>query len=146
MLLKIPRSTIEHLLAAGATVVCDRYAFSGIAFSASKGLPYEWCRAPDISLPAPDLALFLDITPEAAKARGGYGEERYEKEEMQRRVGEIFRRIGKEINEDEGVRWVVVDAGKQKEEVAEEVWGLVEPLARGTEGPLRRLWTDKLPA
>ena len=29
-----------------------------------KGLPYEWCRPPDVGLPAPDLVVFLDITPE----------------------------------------------------------------------------------
>ncbi|GLB43336.1 putative thymidylate kinase [Lyophyllum shimeji] len=139
-------SSIEHLLAAGTTVVCDRYAFSGIAFSASKGLPYEWCRAPDVSLPAPDLAVFLDITPEAAKARGGYGEERYEKEEMQRRVREVFRRIGEEIKGSGLGAWVWVDAGREKGVVAEEVWGHVELLARGVEGPLCRLWTDEIPA
>ncbi|KAG6811075.1 hypothetical protein H0H92_009103 [Tricholoma furcatifolium] len=138
-------STIEQLLAGGTAVICDRYAFSGIAFSASKGLPYEWCRAPDVSLPAPDLTLFLDVTPEAAKARGGYGEERYEKEEMQRRVGEIFRRIGQEIQGDGGV-WVGIDAGRAREAVAEELWRFVDPLARGVEAPLRRLWTDKIPA
>ncbi|KAG5643874.1 hypothetical protein DXG03_009504 [Asterophora parasitica] len=139
-------STIEQLLAVGTAVICDRYAFSGIAFSASKGISYEWCRAPDVGLPAPDLSLFLDISPEAAKTRGGYGEERYEKEEMQRRVGEVFRRIGKEIDGGgrEDGRWVNIDAGKEKEVVEGEVWALVEPLARGVEGPLRRLWTDKL--
>lgn len=137
------RSTIEQLLCSGTAVVCDRYAFSGIAFSASKGLSYEWCRAPDISLPAPDLALFLDITPAAAKERGGYGEERYEKEEMQRKVGEIFRRIGGEITGDGG--WVGIDAGRDEEAVAEDIWKLVEPLSGGVESPLRRLWTDKLP-
>ncbi|KAG6841185.1 hypothetical protein C0991_000982 [Blastosporella zonata] len=138
-------STIEQLLESGMVIICDRYAFSGIAFSASKGLPYEWCRAPDISLPAPDIALFLNITPEAAKSRGGYGEERYEKEEMQRKVGEIFKRIGREITEDGG-DWVDVDAGREKEVVAEELWRLVEPLAQGTEAPIRKLWTDKIPA
>ncbi|KAF8066834.1 thymidylate kinase-domain-containing protein [Lyophyllum atratum] len=138
-------STIEHLLYTGSAVVCDRYAFSGIAFSASKGLPYEWCRAPDIFLPAPDLTLFLDITPEAAKARGGYGDERYEKEEMQRRVGEVFRRIGHEIA-GEGGSWVGIDAGREKAVVSEEVWGLVEPLVQGVTNPLRRLWMDKLSA
>ncbi|KAG5650988.1 hypothetical protein H0H81_010313 [Sphagnurus paluster] len=136
-------STIEKLLTSGTTVICDRYAFSGIAFSASKGLPYEWCRAPDVSLPAPDLALFLQITPEAAKARGGYGEERYEREEMQRSVGEIFHRIGAEIAS-EGVRWVAVDAGHERDQVEEDIWMFVKPLAQGVEGPIRRLWPDKI--
>ncbi|RDB23896.1 Thymidylate kinase [Hypsizygus marmoreus] len=137
-------STIEQLLNSGISVVCDRYAFSGIAFSASKGLSYEWCRSPDISLPAPDLTLFLDISPEAAKERGGYGEERYEKEEMQRKVGEIFRRIGREISADGG-KWVNIDAGREREAVAEEIWKWVEGVANGAVGPSRRLWTDKLP-
>jgi len=137
-------SSIEHLLSTGTAVLCDRYAFSGIAFSASTGLPYEWCRAPDIGLPAPDLTLFFEITPEAAKARGGYGEERYEKEEMQRRVAEVFHRIGKEVGGGQG-RWVNVDAGRERAVVQEEVWGLVQELLGTMEGPLQRLWTDKIP-
>lgn len=78
---QLPRMVIENDLKSGITVICDRYAFSGIAFSAVKpGLSYEWCKAPDISLPAPDLVLFLEVHPDVARERGGYGEERYEKE------------------------------------------------------------------
>ncbi|KDQ19063.1 hypothetical protein BOTBODRAFT_83164, partial [Botryobasidium botryosum FD-172 SS1] len=87
-------SSIEADLRAGTTVLCDRYAFSGIAFSAAKLgpteptplLPYEWCAAPDTHLPVPDLTLFFDIPPALAEARGGYGAERYERAEMQARV------------------------------------------------------------
>jgi dTMP kinase len=95
------RSTIIALLDSGTTVLADRYAFSGVAFSASKvtssALSYEWCRNPEIGLPAPDLTMFLDIAPEKARERGGYGEERYEKEEVQRRVRGVFERIGREM-------------------------------------------------
>ncbi|PPQ69374.1 hypothetical protein CVT26_002529 [Gymnopilus dilepis] len=146
--------TIERLLTAGTTVICDRYAFSGIAFSASKVdaegaplLPFEWCRSPDVGLPAPDLVLFFDITPEKAKERGGYGEERYEKEEMQLRVRKAFHRIAEEMGEDEKVgrgatRWVTVDAGRGMDEVERDVWTLVEPLVRGgVTGPVAKLWT-----
>jgi Thymidylate kinase len=133
-------------LNAGITVLCDRYAFSGIAFSASKGLSSEWCRAADISLPAPDLTLFLDITPEKAKERGGYGEERYEKEEMQSRVRDVFERIGGEMGADEDgiVKWVKVDAGREKAVVFEDVWRHVEPLIGGVELPIQRLWEDRM--
>jgi len=109
VLLSVARG-IKNLLDSGTTIICDRYAFSGTAFSASKALfqgyssstssplTYEWCRAPDVSLPAPDLTIFLDISPEqAAKEREGYGEERYEKPEMQTRAREVFRMIGKEM-------------------------------------------------
>lgn len=37
-------------------------------------------------LPAPDVVIYLSVTPEVAEQRGGYGEERYEKKEMQAKV------------------------------------------------------------
>lgn len=45
------------------------------------------CRqAPDRGLPSPDAVLFLDLSPEAAAKRGGFGNERYEKAAMQQEV------------------------------------------------------------
>ncbi len=83
-----------------------------------KGLPYEWCRPPDVGLPAPDLVVFLDITPEKARQRGEYGNERYEKEEMQRRVREQYKRIESENI----VQWATIDAGREREQVAVDIW------------------------
>ncbi|CAK5274702.1 unnamed protein product [Mycena citricolor] len=131
-------SMIKNLVSQGTTVICDRYAFSGVAFSAAKGLPLAWCRAPDVSLPAPDLTVFLDISPEDARKRGGYGEERYEKEEMQRKVREIFAEIGREFSEG---RWVVLDAGRERDLVTQDIWQTVHKLASGIEGPLQSLWS-----
>ena len=93
-------STIVQHLRNGTTVVCDRYVYSGVAFSASKIKPsspssessfmtngknedkietqneplldMEWCKAPDRGLPAPDCVLFLDVSPDVAEQRGGY--------------------------------------------------------------------------
>ena len=65
-------------LRSGTTIVCDRYAYSGVAFSASKVdaegkplLPLEWCQAPDRGLPAPDCVIFLDLEQDEAEKRGG---------------------------------------------------------------------------
>ena len=68
----------------GTTVVCDRYAYSGVAFSSAKVskknkenepakplLSLEWCQAPDKGLPAPDCVIFLQLSPEQAEERGG---------------------------------------------------------------------------
>ncbi len=88
--------------------------------------------------------IFFDITPEIAKERGGFGQERYETEEMQLRVRNVFHRIGEELSErgGEGVRWVLIDAGKGRDEVSEEVWNLVEPfINRSNHGPLQKLWS-----
>ena len=152
--LPIRSSRIKSLLDSGTTVICDRYAFSGIAFSASKALlqkpsstytsplTYEWCRAPDVSLPAPDLTIFLDISPEqAAEQREGYGGERYEKLEMQARVREVFERIGKEMGAE---KWVKIDAGRTREEVEEDIWEKVSPLVDGTDEPVNGLWSSLL--
>jgi dTMP kinase len=85
--------TIAGLLAAGTTVICDRYYYSGVVYSAAKqnpSLSLSWARAPEVGLPRPDLVLFLDLDEEKARARGGWGGEVYEKSEMQRRVRELF--------------------------------------------------------
>jgi len=126
---------LESDLNSGITIVCDRYAFSGCAFSAAKGLSYEWCWSPDIGLPAPDLVLFLDVSPQVAKSRGGYGDERYEKEELQNRVREMFHKLGKSY----GPRWHVVDADPTPEEVEKCVWTAVEPLVGKPHEALTRL-------
>jgi dTMP kinase len=146
---KIFSSHIESLLAAGTLVLCDRYAFSGIAFSASKrtaesgdrpALTYEWCRAPERLLPAPDLTIFLDIDAQSARARCGYGEERYERADLQARVREVFRRIGNEMG---ASRWVTIDAAPSQERVQELVWAEVQKVAEeGIVGPIHRLWDD----
>lgn len=53
-------------------------------------LPWSVVQAPDRGLPAPDLVLYLDIPLEVAEQRGGYGQERYEKREMQQQVRRLF--------------------------------------------------------
>lgn len=46
--------------------ICDRYAYSGVAFSSAKGLDVNWCKSCDIGLPAPDCIIYLDIPVEDA--------------------------------------------------------------------------------
>eukprot|EP00124_Ichthyophonus_hoferi_P003263 Ihof_evm1s274 gene=Ihof_evmTU1s274 len=79
-------ASMKKLLSQGITLVVDRYAFSGVAFTAAKGLDVNWCRQPDIGLLAPDLTIFLDLPVEVAAERGTFGEERYEKREFQEKV------------------------------------------------------------
>ncbi|GAA94100.1 uncharacterized protein L969DRAFT_86208 [Mixia osmundae IAM 14324] len=110
-------ASIRQKLRDSIDIVCDRYAFSGIAFSVAKGLDYQWCKAPDVGLPAPDQVLFLDISPEHAEQRGGYGQERYEKREMQLKVREVFGRIRDDMTSAQG-KWSVVDAGQSLEAVS----------------------------
>ena len=84
---------MTSLLATGVTVLCDRYYYSGVVYSAAKrnpSLTLPWARAPEIGLPRPDLVLFLDLDEAQARARGGWGGEVYERGEMQKRVRDLF--------------------------------------------------------
>ncbi|KNE59507.1 hypothetical protein AMAG_18191 [Allomyces macrogynus ATCC 38327] len=64
---------MRALLQTGVTLIADRYAYSGVAYSESKGLDLTWCQRPDVGLPAPDLVVYLDMPPDAAAQRVGYG-------------------------------------------------------------------------
>lgn len=87
------KDRMETLLRAGTDVVCDRYIHSGAAYSVAKGvqgMDLPWCTAPDRGLLRPDLLLFLDVREGVAASRAGYGAERYERVELQRRVRDVF--------------------------------------------------------
>jgi len=43
-------------------MVCDRYAYSGVAYSVAKGLDFDWCLGVDRGLVQPDLVLYLDFS------------------------------------------------------------------------------------
>jgi dTMP kinase len=132
------REALLAKLRGGTTLVVDRYAYSGVAFTAAKALPgldRGWCQAPDAGLPAPDAVFFLELSAEAAEARGGYGEERYEKAEFQAAVLRQFAAL-------RGPGWRVVDAAQSVEalhsELSAAAAGVVASAAAGE--PLRRLW------
>lgn len=65
---------------------------------------------------------------------------------MQKRVREVFNRLGEEMGSGGDVekKWVVVDAGRDREVVTEDLWRLIEPLVKGVEGEISQLWEDKL--
>lgn len=53
----------------------------------------EWCKNPDEGLPAADIVFFLNISPDQAKNRGCYGEERYEEQLFQQKVQQNFQQL-----------------------------------------------------
>ncbi|KAF2170743.1 hypothetical protein M409DRAFT_63822 [Zasmidium cellare ATCC 36951] len=109
---------IKSSIESGTTVVIDRYYYSGCVYSAAKRNPtmdLAWCRHMEVGLPRPDLCLFLDITAEKAAIRRGFGTERYEKQEMQDRVRELFAEMRTHPDEEEDI--VVIDAGGTVEQV-----------------------------
>ncbi|CAI8593126.1 unnamed protein product [Vicia faba] len=112
------RSLMEEKLKSGITLIVDRYSYSGVAFSSAKGLDIEWCKAPEIGLLAPDLVAYLDISPDKAAERGGYGDERYEKLEFQKKVAEHYKVL-------HDASWKVVDAWQPIEDVEKQLQEIV---------------------
>mmetsp|Transcript_15681 Transcript_15681/g.39835 ORF Transcript_15681/g.39835 Transcript_15681/m.39835 type:complete len:207 (-) Transcript_15681:4331-4951(-) len=83
---------IRDLLRRGISVVCDRYYYSGVAYSLARGdidsIP--WAIQTDVGLPEPDRVYFLDISADQVKGRKGYGDEIYEKVDFQSDVRRTF--------------------------------------------------------
>ena len=117
-------------IADGISIIIDRYYYSGIVYSAAKDNPtltLSWAREPEVGLPRPDVCIFLDISPEDAAKRGGFGLEKYENDKMQRRVRELFHQLA---NLPDGRDFRIVDAGRSLEKVEEEVLVAVESTFR----------------
>lgn len=129
------RSLMEDKLKSGTTLVIDRYSYSGVAFSSAKGLDFEWCKAPEKGLLAPDVVLYLDIPPEKAAERGGYGGERYERLDFQKKVEEKYQAL-------HDPSWKIIDARLSMEEVQkqlrEHVMDCITSCKNGK--PLSQLW------
>jgi len=127
---------IQRSLAAGTNIIIDRYAYSGVAFSAAKpGLSLNWCKQPDVGLPRPDLVVFMDVTEEVAKQRGGFGEERYEVAEFQRRVRQNYKQLKDET-------WVEVCADGSLEEVESKLLDIVNKELAKERGGVSKLWQE----
>jgi dTMP kinase len=134
-------AALEQKLLAGTSLVCDRYAYSGVAFSAAKGLGMRWCMAPDEGLVAPDCVIFLDLPVADAAQRGDFGMERYEKREMQEKVRQGFTRL----MEGDRVPWHVLDATKSIAELHEEIRDIAsKTIERVCHEPISRLWRHEL--
>jgi dTMP kinase len=100
-----------------------------MVYSAAKNNPtlnLQWARECDVGLPRPDKVIFLDLEPEQAEKRGGFGDEKYEKKEMQREVRWEFSRL--RSTPEESSDMVVVNAGEGVEEVAGRIWEAVRPI------------------
>ena len=109
-------------------MVIDRYYYSGVVYSAAKDktdLSLKWARDPEIGLPRPDICLFLDIAPEAAAKRGGFGGEKYETSAIQRRVRELFYEL---MGTSDGLEIQVVDAARSVEDVEKDIMGRVRDM------------------
>ncbi|EGC33878.1 thymidylate kinase [Dictyostelium purpureum] len=93
------KDSILELLNSGTNIVVDRYSYSGVAYTAAKGIDVDWCYSCESGLPEPDIVFYLSMSTEDATKRGDYGGERYEKRPS----------------------WKVINANRTVEEVSNEI-------------------------
>ncbi|CAB3405184.1 unnamed protein product [Caenorhabditis bovis] len=105
---------IRDSIGNGIDVICDRYCYSGVAYSLAKGLDANWVRQSDVGLPRPDVVMFFDVSPTVASRRGGFGDERLECETLQTKVT-------KRMEELRADNWVTVNADGSYDEVESQV-------------------------
>lgn len=89
--------------------------------------------------------LFLSLTPEVARKRGGFGEERYETEALQNKVRQVFEKLGKDVEATCSFPWTAVDAGQTQEQVSASILEMVtKQLNSNTLGHVKHdLWNRK---
>jgi len=124
---------VRPALAAGRTVVLDRYAYSTLAYQGyGLGLDIEAVRAVTRVATGglePDLALFLDLDPETGLRRIAGDRDRIERRplEYHRRVREGFLAEAARL----GPRALVVDASRPPDAVAAAIERAVASAGRG---------------
>ncbi len=106
----------------GVNIVCDRYSYSGVAYSAAKGLDRQWCKQAEIGLPSADVVVYMDIDPREASQREEYGNERFENVDFQLKVQQQFLKY---LEEDSKNIWKKINAKQSIEALHQQILQLV---------------------
>ncbi|XP_043507924.1 thymidylate kinase isoform X2 [Frieseomelitta varia] len=102
------KEEILKSLYSGTSVVIDRYAASGAAYTAATtGKCLSWCKEPDKGLPSPDIVILLNVSNEAQSLRHNWGDERFENTELQLRVASNYKKLIDKT-------WYVINADDDK--------------------------------
>ena len=103
----------------GKIVVSDRYVYSSMAYQGAAGLNLKWIEMVNEHAIRPDLAIFVDVEPEAAVRRLKPKRSVMENLETQHKVRKVY------LNFVERGELVKVNGGKSKREVSDDILKLV---------------------
>ena len=105
------KNFMEEKLYNNYNIICDRYIFSGIAYSLANGLDYNFCLNTEQYLIKPDLTFYFDISiTETNKRRKSLKTDIYETSNFQTKVKEAYSKIK---NKD----WIIINAEQTPEEI-----------------------------
>ena len=103
----------------GKVVVSDRYVYSSLAYQGATGLDLKWIEMINEHAIRPDLAIFVDVEPEAVIKRLKLKKSVMENLETQRKVREVYVKF---VEKGELVR---IDGNKYTKEVADDILKVV---------------------
>ncbi|XP_046418404.1 thymidylate kinase [Neodiprion fabricii] len=129
---------MRKTILSGTTLVVDRYAASGAAYTAATtGKDLSWCKEPDRGLPKPDLVALLEISDDVQASRANWGSERFERSELQQKVRSSLHQLMDES-------WVTVDANDDIDKVHAKLLALALSAIEMVKGkPLGELYDSK---
>jgi dTMP kinase len=113
---------IEFELRRGTVLICDRYLASSIAYGEAQGLDAAWLMDIQKHLPQPDVTFLLDINPDVSASRKTADRDKYERD-----LALLGRVRTSYIRQAQAGGWSVLDANRDRETVAADVWTVVEP-------------------
>ncbi|MBQ2465550.1 MAG: dTMP kinase [Treponema sp.] len=123
---------IKEACQSGRKVVSDRYLFSSLAYQ-SINCPPEVPRLLNSLFPLPQLLFYFEISPKDSLSRLGDRNFReiYEKEDFLNRTVQEYHNVLSEYSEkakNQGMKIVLIDAKKTKEEISTNIWQEIKNL------------------
>lgn len=123
---------IKEACQSGRKVVSDRYLFSSLAYQ-SINCPPEVPRLLNSLFPLPQLLFYFEISPKDSLSRLGNRNFReiYEKEDFLNRTVQEYHNVLSEYSEkakNQGMKIVLIDAKKTKEEISANIWQEIKNL------------------
>jgi dTMP kinase len=113
---------IVRELERGTILISDRYLASSIVYGEAFGLDAAWLRETQKFLPQPDVTFLLDIAPEVSARRKTADRDKYERDlDLLERVRHSYLRQMTDA-------WVRLDADRDRQQVASDIFAAVEPL------------------
>jgi len=117
-------SEIIPNLEKGNIIVTDRYFFSTFAFG-SVDLPLSWLKSINSRFPLPDLTILLKVRPEVCLERIGKTRKSFEFFEQKEKLEKTWRTY-ETLAHDPKNKIKMVDGERSIEEIAQDIYGLVE--------------------
>jgi len=114
------KDLLSKLIAKDAIIICDRYLYSGIAYSTTTGCQYEFTKGTEAYLPKPDYVIYLDIHPKVALARGK-GNEVYENIAFQTAVYKNYKKVFADNTIMGNTKLITINANNSIENIIEQI-------------------------